>query len=234
MSRHRNPDEGRLYWGAEISRPLIAWLNTTKGTRRNQHIVSLLAEIQNYFIAVGERPIPTDISEVRTLWWQGREVLGTRFDYLPRKDVVNRAFDAVKAAVLKYSFSPELVRDFGGRLLFDWSPSKRNWRKVADHVADGEDRVWFTETHAVARIVELCREGLILRLKKCRCGLWYYAKFTHMKFHSTACQQKAYRDDPEWRAHRREYMKRNRALHGEHAFRSPKEPIRPHMRKRGE
>ena len=146
---------------------------------------------------------------------------------------MNRAGDAVKAAVLKYSFSPELMFGFGGRLLFDWSPSKSDWRKAADYIGDGEDRFVFTETHAVAQIVELCLEGLILRLSKCTCGLWYYAKFSHMKFHSQACQQKAYRDDPAWKAHRREYMKRNRALHAKQIFRSNSEPLRPQRKKRG-
>jgi hypothetical protein len=235
MSRTKPPHEKRLYWGSELSRLLILWLNSTKGTPKHKRIVSLLTQIYEYFAAIGERAIPIELSEVGSLWWQGRPILGgTRFDYPSRQGAVNKAGDAIRAAFLKYAFRSELACGFGGRLLFDWIPAKGNWRKLADHVGDHEDQFVFTETHAVVRIVELCQEGLILRVRMCRCGVWFFVKFSHQKFHSTACQQRAYRDDPEWKAYRREYMKRNRALHAKQVLRSTREPIRSHSREKGE
>jgi hypothetical protein len=233
MSRAKAPHEKRLYWGEELSYLLLLWLNSTKGTARNKRVAALLELIGRCTAVLAEQG-NRDASVAGQLWWEGRAIKGGGQIQRPYgSSEVNRATEAVKAAFDKYAFRAELAYCYGNRLLFDWVPANRNWLKSADRIGGpsrDETHFVFTETHAIARIVELCHEGLMERVRMCSCGMWFYAKFSHQKFHTQACQQKAYRDDPSWKAYRREYMKRNRALHAKQLFRSTREPMRRHPR----
>ena len=237
MSHAKAPHEKRLYWGGQLSRLLLLWLNSTKGTARNKRVAALLELIGRSTAVLAEQG-NRDANVAGQLWWEGRAIKGGgRIQHPYGSSEVNRAAEAVKAAFDKYTFRAELAYCYGNRLLFDWIPAKRNWLRGADRIGGpsrNETHFTFTETHAVARIVELCHEGLINRIRKCSCGTWFYAKFSHMKFHSTACQQRVYRSDPEWKKRRSAWATRNRALHTKYVFRSNREPIRRHAGKRGE
>ena len=215
VSRQKAPHEKRLYWGAEISRLLILWLNSTNRKARNKRVAALLSLIHRCTAALAQHSDHSiDVSE---LWWEGRAIKGGgRVQYPTGSDKVKRAAEAVKTAFGRYTFRAELAYCYSNRLLFDWGPAKRDWLKGADRIGGpsrDETHFVFTENQAVARIVELCHEGLIDRIRICSCGIWFYAKFSHMKFHSQKCQQQTYRDDPGWKAQRAAYMRRNRAVH---------------------
>jgi hypothetical protein len=62
-------------------------------------------------------------------------------------------------------------------------------------------------------LTQLCEAGLIYRLRTCKaCGAWFYAQFRHRRFCTTKCQQKHYRSNPKWRAHRRKWMRDYRKI----------------------
>ena len=174
MSRTKLPHEKRLYWGGELSYLLILWLNATQETDRNRRVVLLLERIAEYFAAVGRNLSSSDTGHPGTLWWEGRVIKGgARAEYPSENDDVNRAANAVKAAFLSYVVHPELAYGYGDRLLFDFTPAKSRWLETADRIggpSKAETYFVFTETHAVTRIIELCQEGLIDRVRKCRCG----------------------------------------------------------------
>jgi hypothetical protein len=46
------------------------------------------------------------------------------------------------------------------------------------------------ESIAVHGIVGLAHAGLLDRLRTCKCGLWYFARFSHQNFCSTTCRVK--------------------------------------------
>ena len=137
---------------------------------------------------------------------------------------INRAAKAINVALSRYTMRPELISRYGDRALFAWSPVSKNWKASADRVCTQPTAprvtVVFAEAEAVKRIVELSHDGLIDRLRKCDCGTWFFAKFSHQKFCSDSCQKKTYKSSDEWKKYRREYMKRNRALHQQKLFRS--------------
>lgn len=63
----------------------------------------------------------------------------------------------------------------------------------------------------VWRIAALGRSGFLDRLRRCvRCRKWFYARFRHKQACSTVCQRAEYKASPEWREHRREYMRHYR------------------------
>jgi len=83
-------------------------------------------------------------------------------------------------------------------------PTKARFRKRLFEFNDGT---------ALRMILDFARAGYLMRLRKClRCHKWLYAKFKHQEFCSTKCQQKHYAISPEWKAKRRDYMRRYRNM----------------------
>ncbi len=65
-----------------------------------------------------------------------------------------------------------------------------------------------SEERAVMYMVRLSELGLLERVRPCKwCTSWFFAKFAHQNYCKQECQQKAYAVSPEWRKHRREYMR---------------------------
>jgi hypothetical protein len=62
------------------------------------------------------------------------------------------------------------------------------------------------ESIAVHAAVRLARQNKLNRLKLCKCGLWYYAKFSHQRFCSSECREKFWETSEE-----RKEQKRGRA-----------------------
>ena len=70
-----------------------------------------------------------------------------------------------------------------------------------------------SEERAVMYMVRLSELGLLERVRPCKwCTSWFFAKFRHQNYCKQQCQQKAYAVSPEWRKHRREYMRKYRRV----------------------
>jgi len=62
----------------------------------------------------------------------------------------------------------------------------------------------------MARLSDL---GLLGRVRSCGwCTSWFFAKYDHQKYCKQRCQQKGYAVSPDWRRHRREYMRNYRRV----------------------
>jgi len=68
-----------------------------------------------------------------------------------------------------------------------------------------------SEAQAILYILKLSELGLLDHVRPCEwCTSWHFAKFRHQKYCKKSCQQKAYAVSPEWREHRRKYMRKYR------------------------
>lgn len=115
-------------------------------------------------------------------------------------------FNALQKELAHYRFHPRLAA---------WSRTSKHGK--AHHRAQFGWHSMNPVGWAVLAIMELGREDLLWRVKRCvklGCGRWFYARFTHQNFHSTECQQAHYKSSPEWREHRRQYARRYRREHG--------------------
>jgi len=71
-----------------------------------------------------------------------------------------------------------------------------------------------SEAQAIVYLLNLANLGLVDRIRQCKCcTTWFFAKFRHQLFCKTSCQQNVYTKTPEWRNHRREYMRKHRREH---------------------
>jgi hypothetical protein len=69
-----------------------------------------------------------------------------------------------------------------------------------------------SEEKAVMYMVRLSELGSLQRVRPCKwCTSWFFAKYRHQLYCKQSCQQKAYSVTPEWREHRRDYMRKYRS-----------------------
>jgi hypothetical protein len=61
---------------------------------------------------------------------------------------------------------------------------------------------------AIRSIVELARLKLLDRIRRCTCGAWLYARFSHQHFCSPRCRHRHYESSQEFKVQRRDYMRR--------------------------
>jgi hypothetical protein len=105
----------------------------------------------------------------------------------------------------QHGFSPYTWFSTTGHWIVTWqiqsrAPEKHKVHRGVMQLDDGA---------ALQMILDLARAGYLNRLRRCsHCGGWLYAKFRHQHFCSTKCQQRHYTTGEDWKAHRREYMRR--------------------------
>jgi len=63
------------------------------------------------------------------------------------------------------------------------------------------------ETAAIKIMLEMAAEGIIERMRRCRCGLWFLATTLKKAVCSDACRFKKYQSKDEYKQERREYMR---------------------------
>ena len=71
----------------------------------------------------------------------------------------------------------------------------------------------YNEMGAVYDLSALADLELIHRIGTCICGKWFFAKFSHQRFCSTACRELAFRSSPEQQEVRRKRAREYYRLH---------------------
>jgi len=186
--------ERRVYGGEPWGSGLITWLEKNRERARGRRIQLLLREmreitgtLEDPVYGYTQTGIPTTIRRARS-----REA-AVRNERLALR--VNRR-------LRHYRLWPELI--FG---IVRRSPSK--WR--ARWHAEGERSRTpdtLSEADAVLRILRLAESGYVDRVRECaECDRWFFARFRHARFCSPACQQRNYRESPEWKERRNAYMR---------------------------
>jgi hypothetical protein len=205
----------RHFWASHVAGWLLLWLNSNRGSPAYKRVENLLRQISEYLKAVDAYRLTHRDDPSGLTVWGGRIVEGS-WDFPSFSREIDAAAEAIQNSLRRYKLRPELVRGKDRRLLFDWEPAEAKEYNSSERIGN---QIRFTESHAIARIVELGQEGLIDRVKECpNCDTWFCAKFSHEKFCQPSCQQKFYRADPKWKRQRNAYMKRLRALHKDRVF----------------
>lgn len=188
---------------------LVQYLNEAKPERKGKRIVQILQEMLE--LEKLEPPVWSERIDGPMMVMKGgkavpnpllRKVAPEKYklqlEIEKRKSVLNRE-------LARYRFLPFVSPHWGGRWLLIWQIQSRVPKKVKLHRGVME----LHDGTALQMILDLARAGYLNRLRRCSaCRRWLYAKFRHQNFCSTKCQQKHYTQSEEWKAHRREYMRR--------------------------
>lgn len=88
------------------------------------------------------------------------------------------------------------------------------WRLEWYYPGERRQAAGFKNGYALRCLIALAEDGTLFKVRECRhCGQWFYARSSQNWFCSKKCQQAHYWKSPEWKAHRREYMRRYRREH---------------------
>src|SRR5271157_3194381 len=63
------------------------------------------------------------------------------------------------------------------------------------------------EALAARGVMELARQRLLDRIRRCICGTWFFARFMHQRSCSDRCRHKNYEQSEEFKENRRTYMR---------------------------
>ncbi len=65
----------------------------------------------------------------------------------------------------------------------------------------------------VRHLLDAASTGLLDRVQKCTCGLWFHRRVEDQRFHSPKCREKAFKSTEKWKAYRRTKAREYYRLH---------------------
>ena len=187
------------YLGEEMAAPLIEYLNAKTGGREPDLVeklyrahVRLLSGVNTHACVVKIRNLLRK-ARLRPYFNVPLTQKGTRWSHNVLDD---SAAEQVRRGKVRFAV-PKMVNDFD-HLVYAWEPAGGGLRQAL----------------AITSLVELGRNGFFRRVRECirpSCShRFFYARFGHHKFCSKECERKHHRSSEEWKAGRRQYMKRLR------------------------
>jgi hypothetical protein len=201
----------RHYSGEREAADLIAWLNEFGDTRRGQPVVRLweayhqldefLRQHRELLAKVQAREL-----DLRPEFYSGIDSQSARrsirlMQQEGRKFVRNieRAVRQCHTRVTDLDFAREITRRTVPESF------------LAPHSSHDARRK--TTRQAAFELAVLTYQPAFEKIRRClKCLIFFYGRFTHKKFCSTKCQQAYYKQRPDWKAHRAEWMRRYRRL----------------------
>lgn len=206
----------REYEGEKEAGFLVNWLNATKDAAAKDRIVKVIRMfmlLANYEVRIG--------SEFST--GKDGNTYETATSGTKARDHVARQLDR---ALDYYTMRPRIYL-FGGKnkvsgpsLVVGWTPisgSKMHrhqkthyvqWDFSREHEGDSLPGTQMAESGAIKTVLELMQSGSIFKIELCRCGNFFYKRFSHQKFCSSKCRLADFRDSEESRRKRNEYARR--------------------------
>jgi len=187
--QRRGTYNSREFSGEWSSIEVLRWLNADEDDSDRRKVRQLLRNV---------RFVTGDLV---------RDLEGT---WVPRsKDAFSLARENISRLLSKYKFAP-LLKPVPGMTICQWTPVsgprgkfKRRWPPQDNKYDDVE---------AIYDLVTL-PQGCIVRILECVCGKWFYRRFSHQRFCSGRCRDKAHKSTPESREYRRKKARDYYRLH---------------------
>jgi len=201
LKSERHVSQGkRAFLGEQEAGALVDWLNSAATVPGKARVIAIIESI--HFLSAPENQ---------------------RLNYSDTQDEVLALYEKLS----RYSYNPFFLAIQPGKIRVEWMPRNRmkyvrtskkvgltkllsGTAGVAATVLDRE--VGYDEDDAVFHLTRLAEQGLISRLKRCRCDRWIYARFSHQEHCSARCRVQHYRSSEEWKQHRRAWSRRNYEL----------------------
>src|SRR5215469_12898372 len=186
--------EGGLLPQTTLLSDLVKLLNRTK-TVQGKRIVFILEEMLE---------IDAMVKPIEGILWPAMSLKKTDPQKFHRLAEIDDKIARLNHGLASYRFKPCTGIAIGaGGGVTEWGAW---WKRDSREKRDAGLRMFPSE--ALELILRLTQIGYLTRLRRCRhCKKWLYAKFQHQIFCSTECQQREFTQRPEWKAHRRAYMR---------------------------
>jgi hypothetical protein len=212
MAKHesRISENAREYEGEAQAAPLINWLNSTKdGDDAKTRILDIAysflklnvegAEIFGNREAYDKKQSKTVTFE-RADWLEA-QLRGT-LDYYT---VVPHVVFAPQGFAIGWKVAPDSEFERDQKRL------QRRPRRPKDPLSPSAEKL--EEVDALTTMLELFKNGLILKIRRCTCNKFYFAKFRHQQSCSEKCRIAKFKTSDQARRKRNEYARKLYRLH---------------------
>jgi len=221
-AQRRITERPREYEGEKEAASLVNWLNTTQDTAAKNRIIEILGLfmlLANHEAGKGREAAPSGVGEKSV----------TSASLTKARDHVERRLDR---ALRYYTMRPKIYifgggsKAFGPSLIVGWEPisgsklyrhSKAHYVSPLDVPWEGDDDpllgTQMGESGAIKTALELMESGAIFQVELCRCGRFFYKRFSHQKFCTSKCRLAEFRESDESRRKRNEYARKLYHLH---------------------
>jgi hypothetical protein len=178
----------REYSGQHEAEPLLEWLNHPTKDRARQRVREIL-----------------EIFKHLQKGWTVERTENSVRAYYTGKDH-ERSIERLQRLLQEYKYYP-MFFPLGSITGSHWFPVPRG-NKYSHGWA-----VEYDDSNAIFDLAQLADDELLNRVKKCPCGQWLFAKFSHQRFCSLQCREKEFRSSPEWKEYRRKKAREYYRLH---------------------
>jgi hypothetical protein len=178
----------REYSGQDEAMPLLEWLNEPtkdRGRRRVQEILEIFIHLQKG-------------------WTVERTKDSVRAYYVGEDHT--KSLNRLGKLLREYKYYP-MMFPLGSITGSHWFPVPKGNKYTHGWAIDYDD------ANAVFDLAQLADDELLKRVKKCHCGRWLFARFSHQRFCSVECREKEFRSSPQWKAYRRKKAREYYQLH---------------------
>lgn len=201
----------RTFSGESECDSLLDWLNSGDSTRGKAQVVEIIDSF--HYLRTQER--------------SQRESSSPRKSSRANTDGLWEGVNKLHRHLSKYAFHPFFIPT-GSATEVHWIPLGRkkymhmNKKVPLSWLVGGTAGVAgfmlnrefdYDATDAVFNLTRLAEQGLLDRLKRCRCGLWVFARFSHQRFCSSKCREQEFRSSTGWKEHRRKKAREYYRLH---------------------
>jgi hypothetical protein len=197
----------RIYPGEAHSFGVVNWLNRVRDKRPRTRVMSLIRDAKE-FDSLKQKGGFLPASLIPGTRVRGNEV------QLANTKRAAELLRRTKRCLSRYKMYPAFWgQTEGSRWRVHWIKTA-DVHKVGVGILEGGnyDTIRISEADAVSSMLRLAEEGYLNRLRECRCGRWFYARFRHQQFCGEPCQQQYFRKTPEFRAYNRKYMHDRRRM----------------------
>lgn len=196
----RQLDTVSLKDARRIGRQFASWLNITGGTRLVLRLLDLEQKIRHL-----ERELTDYLSEMPD---DGPESDDVSDEMMRSRDAMTAQFNQM---IARFKVYPQLIdTDFEKAWKFRWD-LVRAPRKQLKPMRE-PDHKWTTDDlSALFGIVRLAQSGYLSRVKMCArrgCNKWFFERTWSQEYCDPKCRQWMFSKSEEFKAHRREYMRR--------------------------
>jgi hypothetical protein len=215
-AQRRIPEKTRVYEGEDDADFFVNWLNGTKDSAAKDRIIDIVGRVEL-------------LENYEKAKWRKYPVTAGK-DYIAltskQRDRVAREVDK---ALSYYRMRPRISvysqENYGPITSIGWRPisgSKLDRHDRAAHVVsesahkvedDPRPGARMLESAAMRMALEFMQSGAIRRIVPCRCGNFFYLRFSHQKFCSTKCRLAEFRNSDEARKKRNDYARKLYHLH---------------------
>jgi hypothetical protein len=209
MPKHQSrvSENKREYEGESRAMPFINWLNSTKdGDPAKDRIL----DIVYCFLSLNQEAESIFVGDQGYREKQSMKPVHDRNEWLEAE---------LQSTLNYYTIVPHVVfAPQGFAITWKVAPGsdfereqKRIQRRRKGSPSSKNSEI--EEVEALTTALELFKNGLILKVDRCRCGEFYFVKFQHQRSCSSKCRTAKYKSSDEARLKRNEYARKLYHLH---------------------